>query len=45
MTCSAFIIITKTLGGSKGPSFPDDVTDIGHIAEWSGNAVFEPWPE
>lgn len=45
MTRSAFIIITMTLGGSKVPSFPDDVTDIGHMAEWNDNAAFEPWPE
>lgn len=45
MTHSAFIIIKMTLGGSKVPGFPNDITDIGHMAEWNGIAAFEPWPE
>ncbi len=45
MTRSAFIIVTMTRGGSNVPSSPDDVTDIGHMTEWNGNAALEPWPE
>lgn len=41
----SFIIITLTRGGSNVPSSPDDVTDIGHMTEWNGNAALEAWPE